>query len=183
VNLQILAIGVIVLVAILGACFKAASFRGKLLGDWRRRVSAAEAGLAEKAISELKILNFEIGNRLVSWAKTTDPEKALADPALLLDNARKFLRIMKAKIRIQRNFRILLWTAPVFFWMLVTLVPCIVVVFTTWAGLLNQTQLYDWTKYIGMVALVILLLTFVCYVYLQHALCKDEVLDMDNRDK
>ena len=74
----------------------------------------------------------------------------------------------------------MLWTAPVFFGILMILAPCIFVAFGTWGGLLDLPQIYEWILIVGMIALATLLLTFACYVYLQHALCDDEMLAMDD---
>lgn len=181
ISYEALSLGVVLLLASVGGCFKAASFRGDFHNKWRRRIELAEAGLAEQAAQQLRILHKEIGQRLVQKG-AFNPSKATADPSDLIETTERFLLFLKIKIQVQRRLEFLVATGPVFFWALVVFGIAVVPVFGHLSKIWVSPERLEWGLYLGAAALLVLLITFCFYVFLQHRLSAAEIMSAVNED-
>lgn len=104
-HLETLAVAVACLLPALPAGWKAAGLRGDTFQKWAGRVDVAHAGLTERAKDELLRLQGEIANTLGSPGGDFSPAEVIADPAPLVDGAKRCADILRARDKLHARFR------------------------------------------------------------------------------
>lgn len=177
-----LAIGSGAVLVIIGALWKTARLRGEANKDWSSRVSAAEAGLTERAIRQLTVLRSKTDELVGVSGAPFDPMSATADPAPLLKLAKSFERCMFARRRAQQFFGALLMLGYFARWALFALLPCVILIALHFAQVLPLRGFFGWV--IGVAGLAMLTGSGVlgAHFYLQDKLTDAEILSQKKDD-
>jgi hypothetical protein len=104
-HLEALGVAVACLLPALPAGWKAASLRGDIFQRWAERVDVARAGLTERAKDELLNLQAEIAHALGGPGGDFSPAEVIADPAPLVDGAKRCADILRARDKLHARFR------------------------------------------------------------------------------
>lgn len=169
----IIGVGATVLLAAVGAVFKASSLRGDINNKWTRRVSLAVAGLDDKALSELRRLRDDVEGTL---ADRFDPAQALADPAPLSRRAETTVKFHKARTQMQRDFRHLLQICPILLGGLGAVVVAAPALTVYYAELWQPAALRIGGLILAGLAILVLVVIGIVYAVLQHRLASAEIL-------
>jgi hypothetical protein len=177
VNIEILALGTAVLLALLGALWKACGLRGDLFEKWNPRISLAEAGLSNKAAQALVELHEQV-NQLLFPAPGVrfDPLKLVADPDSLRASVNQFLYLLDVRSRLARQFNLLLRVGPLLRLGLLMSVLAAVAFFSQSSHVIKMSPLYPVAIVLGCPGAVIICLAFGLYMYLQQKLSGAEIL-------
>jgi hypothetical protein len=173
----LLGISVTLLLAGVGALWKAATFRGDMYEKWKARVDVSIAGLSERAVTQLLSLQQKIAELLGGSGESDfDPLTVVVDPSELSEPVSHFQHIIEVRDKLERRFRRLLSLGRVFIAAsglynigLVT-ATVYVVEFTRnrWIGLIGAGALL-----VGVLGMVIVA---IAYVYFQQRLSSAEIL-------
>lgn len=174
-KLEMLSLGLVLLLAVLGAVWRMASLRGDTFEKWRPRVELAEAGLSKKGVEELREMQIQL-HRLLGTEIKFDPSRVVADPGDLLASVLRVKSVIETRDRLQHRFHLLLRLGPIFFWTLLTLAAGLVLMFTHYGGIASNPLLGDVGRAVSAVSGVILVICFGVYVYLEQFLSRAEIL-------
>ena len=141
---------VVLFVAITGAIVRTTSLRGDLVQKWRDRVRLAEAGLSERAATELRTLQQSIHD-LLGTGVSFKPAHVVADPGDLLSSVKRIQQLIDARDGIQGSYNKLLSIPSVFFWGLVVADSGVALFLVGFGGFWSHTLL----ELIGCVLFVV----------------------------
>lgn len=115
VDAGVVGVGVAIVLATIGALWRAARLRADVFSEFQTRTTLAQSGLDERASSALRELALT-ASRLVGDLDADGrlrPLKVIGDPAELKDQVELFDRALRARERIPRYFQHLLLVGPV----------------------------------------------------------------------
>jgi hypothetical protein len=93
---------------------KAASFRGDIFDKWNDRVDVTLAGLSERAVTELLVLQRDINTVLGGTAEGEfDPLKVVVDPSMLSGHVDKYQHCIGVRNKLRKQFAHLLKLGPI----------------------------------------------------------------------
>lgn len=131
---------VVLFVAITGAIVRTTSLRGDLVQKWRDRVRVTEAGLSERAATELRTLQQSIHD-LLGTGVSFKPAHVVADPGELLSSVKRIQELIDARDGIQGSYNKLLGIPSVFFWGLVVADSGVAMFLVAFGGFWSHTLL------------------------------------------
>lgn len=99
--------GAVFLVSV-GALWASVHLRGKTHGRLRQSVDIAFAGLTERAVETLRILQMHLNDVLPEAHDPFDPLDVVVDPSSVERPAKQGIRVLKERHRIHRQFKALL---------------------------------------------------------------------------
>jgi hypothetical protein len=177
----LLGISVTLLLAGVGALWKAATFRGDMYERWKARVDVTIAGLSERAKSQLFTLQEKITDLLGGSGEAEfDPLMVVVDPSELSEPVSQFQHLIAVRDKLELRFGRLLKLGRVFIaasgLYIIGLVATTtyVVEFTRnrWIGLVGGAFLL-----VGVLGLV---LGAIAFVYFQQRLSSAEILSEED---
>jgi hypothetical protein len=177
-----LAIGSGAALVIIGALWKSARLRGEANKDWSSRISAAEAGLTERAIRQLSVLRSKTDELVGASGAAFDPMSATADPAPLLKLAKNFERCMFARRRAQQFFQALLKLGYFAGWALAVLLLCVILIALHFSQVLSLRGLFWWVIGVAGLAMLTGLGVLAAHWFLQDQLTNAEILSQKRDD-
>lgn len=174
-KIEVLSIGLVLLLAVLGAVWRMASLRGDTFDKWRQRVELAEVGLSERAVEELRRMQIEI-SLLLGTDGRFDPSRVVADPGDLLVGVLRLKSLIEIREQLRSRFRLLLRLGPIFLWTLLSMGVGILLTFTYYGDIASSPVLGNIGIALSAVSGVIVVICFGVYVYLQQSLSKAEII-------
>jgi hypothetical protein len=177
----LLGISVTLLLAGVGALWKAATFRGDMYQKWKARVDVTIAGLSERAVTQLLTLQQKITDLLGgSREGEFDPLTVVVDPSELSEPVSQFQLIIAVRDRLESRFRRLLKLGRIFIaatglyiiGLVATTVYVVEFTRNRWIGLVGGA--------VFLVGVLGMVLAAIAFVYFQQRLSSAEILSEED---
>jgi hypothetical protein len=177
IKVEVLALGTGILLALLGALWKACGLQGDLNYKWKDRIGLAEDGLGTKAGRALIHLNDQVSELLLAnEGERFNPRKLLAEPAQLRASVDRFLYLLNVRSKLVKRFHLLLLVGPILRGGLVLGVLSTLAFFSESGHVVKLKFLYPTALALGCPACAAVGAGFFLYMYLEQRLSKAEIL-------
>ena len=133
--------GATVVLVLGGAIFRCADLRGDTNRKWSSRKDLAVVALDEKTVFALRELRDEISGALPAEDVPFDPAEAIIDPSLLIERVEKTAKFYRARVRMEKDLKLVLWLCRVFYFALIAFALAVVMTTLFYAELWHSDVL------------------------------------------